>query len=512
MGEQNGTRDPRPQRKPRNPKQTPRGAAIRRLRQELDWTEEQLGKPHGLSKKVVHNLENGWRTEPTRREAEEYIAPLGLPPVALDVSDAFGRWVQAAASPAEPVSPEEEDARRAVVIAGLLGHHVAQVVLPVLQRRALQERFERDRRQADERCEYLRRLKTDEARRERIRDAEDYQTWAMVERLAHESERAAADKPALAREWAELALSTVPFVRGPESRRQRLEGYATFFRANALRVGNGLDGAAADFERAWHLWRAGEGDELPLDEGCPLDLEASLRREQRRFEEALDLHRRALAVSPAPGRILLNKAATLEQMGDVEASVEALEAARPHIERSGSRRDIFGLMFNVALNKWHLGKFEAAKDLIPGVRASALALGNELDLTRVLWIEARLDSSLGLSARAAASLKQVFEDLISHTPPLPYDAALTGMDLAVLHLEHGHSREVMALALRMEKVFVSLGIEREALSALLVFCEAARREEATVELARRTAEVIEKVRRARRPSRPEAGRERGEGG
>jgi hypothetical protein len=67
------------------------------------------------------------------------------------------------------------------------------------------------------------------------------------------------------------------------------------------------------------------------------------------------------------------------------------------------------------------------------------------------------------------------------------------------------------LALRMEKVFISLGIEREALSALLVFCEAARREEATVELARRTAEVIEEVRRGRRPSRPEAGRERGEG-
>jgi tetratricopeptide (TPR) repeat protein/DNA-binding XRE family transcriptional regulator len=512
MGEQNGTRDPRPQRKPRNPKQTPRGAAIRRLRQELDWTEEQFGKPHGLSKKIVHNLENGWRTEPTRREAEEYIAPLGLPPVALDVSDAFGRWVQAAAPPAEPVSPEEEDARRAVVVAGLYGHHVAQVVLPVLQRRALQERFERDRRQADERCQYLRRLKTDEARRERIRDAEDYQTWAMVERLAHESERAAADKPALALEWAELALYTVPFVRGPESRRQRLEGYATFFRANALRVGNGLDGSVADFERAWELWKAGEGDELPLDEGRPLDLEASLRREQRRFEEALDLHRRALAVSPATGRVLLNKAATLEQMGDVEVSIEVLQQARPHVEKEGGPRDLNVLLFNLTVALWHLGRFAEAEELLSDARELAVRLGNELDLMRTLWMAARLDSSLGRVAKAAASLEQVFEDLISHTPPLPYDAAVVGMDLAVLHLEQGHTREVMALALRMKKVFVSLGIEREALSALLVFCEAARREEATVELARQTAEVIEKVGRGRRPSRPEAGRERGAGG
>jgi hypothetical protein len=49
----------------------------------------------------------------------------------------------------------------------------------------------------------------------------------------------------------------------------------------------------------------------------------------------------------------------------------------------------------------------------------------------------------------------------------------------------------------MEIVFVSLGIGREALSALLVFCEAARREEATVELARRTAEIITKAQRGK---------------
>jgi hypothetical protein len=52
----------------------------------------------------------------------------------------------------------------------------------------------------------------------------------------------------------------------------------------------------------------------------------------------------------------------------------------------------------------------------------------------------------------------------------------------------------------MELVFVSLGIEREALSALLVFCEAARREIATVELARRTAEVIQQVQQRQPPS------------
>jgi tetratricopeptide (TPR) repeat protein/DNA-binding XRE family transcriptional regulator len=484
----------------RQPVSTPRGEAIRRLRQELGWSEERLGEPHGLSGKVISNLEKGWRNEPSREEAEKLIAPMELPPAALDVSHEFGQWVRAAAPPSKPVSPEEEDARRCVVAAGLLSLHVARRVFPVLLREVREKRFERDRQQAAERLEHLRRLTTQDARRERIRNAEDYQTWAMVEALAHESERAAADQPAKAIQWAELALFTVPFVPGPDNRRQRLEGCATFYLANALRVGNDLDDSDAAFRRAWALWKEGKADDfLPLDEGNLLDLEASLRREQRRFQEALALHEQALAVSPETGRILLNKAFTQEQMGEAEASIETLRRAQPYIEASGTPRDIFGLRFNLALGLWHLGQFSAAEDLIQGVRDAALHLGNELDLTRTLWMEARLDGSLGRTVKADAALTQVFEDLIART--LPYDAALAGMDLAVLHLEQGNTREVMSLALRMEAVFSSLRIDREALSALVVFCEAARREEATVELARRTAEVIEKVQREQRPTR-----------
>lgn len=484
----------------RQPKPTPRGEAVRRLRVEMRWSDDRLGKANGLSSGVLHNLENGWRKEPTRREAEQLIAPLELPPAALDMSDAFGRWVRAAAPPPAPVAPEEEDARRCTVAAGLIGLHVARSVYPALLRQVREERFARDRREADERCKLLRNLPSVQTRRERIENAEDYQTWAVVERLAHESERAAAHSPAQAIEWAELALFTVRFVPGPESRRLRLEGYATFYLANAFRVGNDLDGSEEGFSKAWGLWNAGAADDfLPLDEGRLLDREASLRREQRRFPEALELHKRALEISPEKGRILLNMAFTLEQMGDVEAAVKALQQARPDIERSGSPRDIFGLRFNLAVNYLHLGQPTAAEKLVPGIRAVALQLGNELDLTRTLWLEARVDAGLGRPAKATDALEQVFENLISHG--LPYDAALAGMDLAVLHLEQGHSREVMVLARRMETVFVSFGIEREALSALLVFCEAARKQEATVELARQTAEIIERSQREKSPSR-----------
>jgi len=484
----------------REPTPTPFGEAIRRLRLELGWTEDELGEANGLSGGVIHNLEKGWRKEPVRGEAEEIIAPLKLPPAALDVSHEFGRWVRAAAPPPEPVAPEEEDVRRSVVAAGLIGLHVAKGAQPLLLRRARERRFARDRRQAEKRCEILRRLKTPQARRERIEKTEDYQTWAMVERLAHESERAAADKPAKAIEWADLALFTVPFVQGPDSRRRRLEGYASFYKANGLRVGNDLDASDEAFSRAWGLWRAGEQDGfLPLDEGRLFDREASLRRDQRRFQEALDLHQKALDRSPETGRMLLNKAATFEQMGDVEGSIEALQQARPHVEKAGEPRDLWVLLFNLSVASWHAGKLVESENLLSEARELAIRLGNQLDLVRTLWLSARLDFSLGHIAQATAALEQVFEDLVS-AHGLPYDAALAGMDLAVLHLEQGNTREVKSLAQRMEIVFASLGIAREALSAILIFCEAARREEATVELARQTAELIGKAQHEETPS------------
>jgi len=487
--------------KGKKPKPTPRGRAIWRLREEMGWAAKRLGKANGVSEGVITNLENGWRKEPSRQESEKIIAPMELPAVALDMSLFFGRWVRAAAPPSEPVTPEEEDDRRSLVGAGLIGLHVAHCVYPLLVRQKREERFARDRQRAEECCEHLRQLATVQERRERIQNAEDYQAWAMVERLANESIRAAADTPAKAFEWAELALFTVPFVPGPESRRKRLEGWATFALANAHRVGNDLDASDGGFQRAWTCWEAGEDDDfLPLDEGWPLDLEASLRREQRRFPEALDLYKRALEVSPEArtGHILLNKAATLDQMEDPEGAVEALQQARLHVERADELVDQKVLLFNLSVAQRKLGNWTAAEALVPAIRKVVLRLGgNELDLARTLWNEGLIDAGLGRIAKAIAALEQVFNDLVALE--LPYDAALAGMDLAAVHLDQGHTREVMFLAGRMQAVFRTFNIEREALAALRAFWEAARREEATVELARRTAEAIERVQRQAPP-------------
>jgi hypothetical protein len=99
-----------------------------------------------------------------------------------------------------------------------------------------------------------------------------------------------------------------------------------------------------------------------------------------------------------------------------------------------------------------------------------------------------------LAEEAASGLEKVRDYFTDHG--LAYDAALSSLDLAVLRLSAGRTAEVKELATAMGWIFKAQGIDREALVALQLFCDAARQESATVELARRVVAEIEKARRS----------------
>lgn len=112
-----------------------------------------------------------------------------------------------------------------------------------------------------------------------------------------------------------------------------------------------LDLPAADssFATAWRLWNAGEAaGETPFGAWRLYDLEASLRRDQRRFDAALACLERALASAPAAarGRILLKKQYTFDQAGNVESALAVLEEAAPLLEATPDA----GLRWSFELN------------------------------------------------------------------------------------------------------------------------------------------------------------------
>jgi transcriptional regulator with XRE-family HTH domain/tetratricopeptide (TPR) repeat protein len=320
-------------------------------------------------------------------------------------------------------------------------------------------------------------------------------SWALAERLCDESVCRAAHDAAQAREVAELALSVAERVPGTESWRSAVQAYAWAVLGSARRVGTDFDSADEAHSKARQLWEASsDEDRARLAGWRMLDLEASLRREQHRFTESLSLLGEARALAEpddlAVARILLKQEHVHERKGDFDAALATLAEAAPRIAASGDPRLSFLLRHKTVINLCHLERYAEAEALLPEVQKTATRQGKDLDSLRVLWVAARVDLGQGRRDQAERKLEQVRAEFTSRR--LAYDAALASLELAVLWLESGRTAEVRELSLGMAWIFDAQKIRREALAALRLFTEAARREAATVELAR---QVIAELKR-----------------
>jgi len=316
-----------------------------------------------------------------------------------------------------------------------------------------------------------------------VRVAGEFQTWALAERVCEESVFQASRDAERSASLARLAQEIAEQVQGPESWRHRIRGYALGHVANSLRVPGELVAAEVTLVEAKRLWAASSDPAGALDPGRLLDLEASLRRDQRRFDEALALLEEALRVGRCRERYLIKKGFTLEVMGDFERAVETLLEAQPLVESSGDDRLSDILHHNLALSLTHLGRYREAAELGRRVRTRSGERGDELGVFRGIWLEGRIAAGLGFAGEALELLAKARRAFASRG--MGYDVALALLEEAVLLLEEGRTAEVKVLAKELTKVFESKGVHREALGALRLFKEAAEQEAATAELARR---------------------------
>jgi transcriptional regulator with XRE-family HTH domain len=484
---------------------TPLGLALIWLRSAAAWTQTRLAQALGLPKESISQYERGTKSL-TRERLDFLVEPLA-PPEAVDVllfahGLIFPEPGKEAPSPVALTPEERRRIDRAVMAAGWTAGRIAAESLRIeLSRRKKREKMEAARLEAQELWARLKAV-TRQDRRDMVAALPELWSWALAQRVSHESERMAAHKVEEALELADLALAIAERVPGEKSWRSRVEGYCWAHVANARRVANNLSGADEAFARAWDLWRAGaESDPDLLAEWRLFDLEASLRRDERHFSESLkllDLARAACGGDPlATGRILLKREHVFEQMGDIQNAVATQAEAAPFIEVSGDTRHIFLFRFKSANHLCHLERYEEAAKLLPQVREMAVQQANELDLIRLVWLESKVAAGQGRKQEAIVGLEQVGRDFTGRE--LPYDAALSSLDLSVLWLNVGRTAKVRELAVTMSWIFKAKRIDREALAALRLFCDAARQESATVELARRVIADIEQARRSAPP-------------
>lgn len=455
------------------------------LRTRRRWTQRQLAAAAGLHHDTVRRFEAGLRV-PRRRTLERLAAAAGVAMADVDnllLALRLLRLGGGAAAGGEAAAGS--DAGLAELEALL---HLRLVALAELAAEPLVSERPADPAALWPRLEPF----SSAARRVLVRHHPDFHAAPLALWLCEKSELAAADGAERALELADLAAEVADRIPGPSAGRARLGGYAGAFVANAHRVQGDLAAADAQLARAWKRYQ--EGKSSDPDGSCLewrlADLEASLRRDQTRFAEALAAHDHACKLAPptATGRILLSKAGTFEQMGEPARALAALAEAERHIDGGREPRLLCVLEFNRVANLLHLERCAEAARRLPAVRRQAENLGNELDVLRVRWLEAGLFACRRESERAEAAYREVRQAFAGKG--IAYDFARVSLDLAVLYLKEKRWREVQSLARETWEIFKAQGVALDALASLKVFTEATERQTATVELARRTARLL----------------------
>lgn len=464
------------------------------LRKVMGLTEAQLAERVGCTPNAISDFERRQR-ELSRERAEALVAAMGLGPPAIEEALRFIDTILAMARRGSLLSEAPEGGHELVTgLAERLGQALTAAAEPVIDVLLSGLLSTLDRQEAAYAWDRLKR-KSREDRLVLVRKSREYRSWGLCELVCAESLKAAPDSAKRALELAELAVEMAQLCR-EQHLQPRVEGYARVHLGHAQRVHGQLRVAEASFAKALPLWEAGAANDPGLlSEARVLGLYASLRLAQRRPKEALALLEEAMASDQGgelKPHLLLNRAKSLELLDRYEDAITVLQDAAPLVALDDDRRLRWVLQFSLTANLCHLGRFEEAAALLPRVRALAVEQNNGLDLLRTRGLDGWVAGGLGDLQRAAGILESVRDDFVVRE--MAFDTALVTLDLAVLYLEEARTSEVKTVAAQLAWVFETEGVHPEALAALALFCEAARRETLTLELTRKLREYLFRAR------------------
>ncbi|HEX2224141.1 MAG TPA: hypothetical protein VHN15_08035 [Thermoanaerobaculia bacterium] len=276
-----------------------------------------------------------------------------------------------------------------------------------------------------------------------------------------------------------------------------LRTLSAVYRANVSRLRGKPDEARARFAQARTIIRI-EGVTDLLICGETDSCEAVLALELRHFTQAEELLKRAVALYLLAGA-RERAAHQLVTMGhlynDSGNPFQAIEVTRAAIEvihpEAEPRLHVFAHL-NIALFLHEAGRHSEAVEALAEAKELSQQFPDAYTQIRIQWLEGRLAVAAGNWGQAEAAFLAVCEDFLLRD--LRYDAALVSMDLALLYLRQHRTSEILRIAEEMHVLFSAEEVHREALAALIVFHEAARNEQVTVEVIQRLSAVLKRLR------------------
>ncbi len=332
-----------------------------------------------------------------------------------------------------------------------------------------------------------------------VEEDEDLHAWGLCQLLLQKSREAIFSDPVRAVELANLALRVVRHLGKAYDPNWVMELRARCFAylGNARRVLGELRSAEDAFVRAESCLAQSTSGNIEIQAEI-LDLKSSLRRAQRRLDQALELVDEALVLyrqageARGIGKLLLQKAKILEETGSLAEAIDLLHRIADEIDPVRELQLVRYSRFNLLSCLVSAERFAEAEVLLPEIRAAETA--QPLDLVRLRWIEGLIDLGLGRLGPAEAAFREVQREFLERQ--MGYDAALVSLDLARLFAQESCTEDLKRLAAELMPIFQSRDVNREAIVALLMFQRACEEERLTVDLARQFSAYL---RRERRP-------------
>lgn len=332
-----------------------------------------------------------------------------------------------------------------------------------------------------------------------VEQAEDLHTWGLCQLLLKKSREAVFSDPAQAVELANLALRVVRHLGTAyhPSWIADLRARCFAYLGNARRVLGELRSADDAFVKAETcLARRGTGSVAVRAE--ILDLKSSLRRAQRRLDDALGMANQALSLyrecgeSQGIAKLLLSRAQILREKGELEEAIEVLRESSASVDVMRDPRLFAYSRYNLLSCLTLAGYFEEAEGLLREVR-DLFRNSQPLDLVRLRWAEGLIDLGLSRLDPAEAAFREVQREFLDRE--MGYDAALVSLDLARLYAQEGRTEDLKRLSAELMPIFRSRDVHREAILTLLMFQQACEEERLTVDLVRQFAESLRRERR-----------------
>ena len=329
---------------------------------------------------------------------------------------------------------------------------------------------------------------------------EDLHTWGLCQLLLRKSREATFSDPARGVELANLALRVVRHLSKAYDASWVMDLRARCFAylGNARRVLGELRSADDVFGKAEGcLARSQSGnDEIRAE---ILDLKSSLRRAQRRLDEALDLLDQALTMYRETGNVygvgksLLQKAKILEESGALDEAILLLHQTNEEIDSGVQPSLYFYSRFNLLSALTWADRFEEAEALLTEIRSAFPEAAPPLDRTRLRWIEGLIHLGLNRLGPAEAAFREVQQAFLERE--MGYDVALVSLDLARLYAQEGCADDLKRLASDLMPIFEARDVHREAIVALLMFQRACLEERLTVDMVQQFAAHLRRERR-----------------